>query len=101
MLLITKEILKNAPKIGTTSEMKAKDVKIVAKFFHPLSQWKWYMTEYDAETKEAFGFVKGDYPELGYFSLDELESLEIMGLGMERDRHFEATLEEVMNESKS
>ena len=96
MLLITKEILKKAPAIGATSEMSAKDTKVVAKFFHPASSWTWYMTEYDPETKEAFGFVKGDFPELGYFSIDELSSLKVRGMGIERDRNFKATLAEVM-----
>ena len=35
-----------------------------------------------------FGWVYGDYPELGYFSLQELESVSVMGIGIERDEQF-------------
>ena len=35
------------------------------------------------------GYVKGDYPELGYFSLSELESIQgPWGLKVERDLYF-------------
>ena len=33
------------------------------------------MTEYDPESKQAFGLVKGFCSELGYFSLEEFEQM--------------------------
>ena len=39
------------------------------------SDWTWYMTEYDPDTKEAFGLVAGIVPEWGYFNLHELEEV--------------------------
>ena len=99
MKLLTKAIIKKAPKLGVTSELEAKDVKIVAKFFNPVGSWTWYMTEYDAEEGLAFGYVKGDFPELGYFSIEELSSVDLQfGLSIERDLHWndETTLAEVM-----
>jgi hypothetical protein len=35
-----------------------------------------------------FGWVYSDFPELGYFSLSEMEQINVGGLGMERDLHF-------------
>lgn len=46
-----------------------------AKFFGA-NGWTWYATEFDGQDT-FFGLVVGDYPELGYFSLTELESARI------------------------
>lgn len=35
-----------------------------------------------------FGWVDGPFPELGYFSLDEMQGLRSHGLPIERDLHF-------------
>jgi len=55
------------------------------KFFHPRSTWTWYLTEYDLEERLAFGLVAGAETELGYFSIEELESVEVRGLKIERE----------------
>jgi len=34
--------------------------------------WEWYPVEFDPEELMYFGFVKSEFPELGYFSLEEL-----------------------------
>jgi len=99
MKLITKEIEKKAPAIGTTGEMDPSDIKVVAKFFFPAGNWTWYMTEYDPEERLCFGFVIGHENELGYWSMDELEEIFVNGLRVERDRWFAPgtwTLEQVM-----
>ena len=98
--LLPKEVLKKFPAIGTTGDMDAKDVKVIAKFFHPYFGWRWYATEFDAEAGIFYGLVHGFEKEFGSFSLVELQSVRKMGLGMERDRHFEATLQEVMDGEK-
>ena len=55
----------------------------------PMTKWTWYAMEFDGKDS-FFGFVAGEYPELGYFSLSELENLEgLYGIGVERDRYFE------------
>ena len=56
-----------------------------------LTGWEWYMTEYDPETKQAFGLVKGCCSELGYFSLEEFEQMNRRaGIQIiERDIYFE------------
>jgi len=89
MMLMTKELERKIPSIGITAEVK--DPMVYAKFFNPLGSWQWFITEYDPDTKECFGFVNGDCAELGYFSLKELEELKLqMGLGIERDRGWKA-----------
>ena len=62
-----------------------------AKFFTPDSNWTWYATEFDGKDL-FFGFVKGHFPELGYFSLSELEAVRgPLGLPIERDLAFTPT----------
>lgn len=88
MQLITKEILARLPKIGDTSNDA--DPMIQVKFFYPDFGWTWYMTEYDPKTEDCFGFVDGDFPELGYFSLAELKANHgKLGCPIERDYYFE------------
>jgi len=99
MKLITKEIERRSPALGSTSQMSAGDIKVVAKFFDPSGSWEWYMVEYDPEERIGFGLVHGFENELGYFSIEELESVAgPFGLGIERDRYFgfDTTLAEVM-----
>jgi len=35
-----------------------------------------------------FEWVFGDFPEYGYFSLSEMQAINVGGLGIERDVHF-------------
>jgi hypothetical protein len=97
MKLLTKEIIKKLPKLYANENKKLSEIKIVAKFFHPFSSWTWYATEFDGNDT-FFGLVDGNCTELGYFSLNDLESLKIRGLGIERDKFFgfNHTLEEIM-----
>lgn len=86
---MTKEILEGFKKQGDTSEMEAKDVKVIVKFFDPCGSWTWYATEFNETDGIFFGFVRGFDNELGSFSLAELEGYKNkFGLGIERDLHF-------------
>lgn len=100
MKLLTKEILKALPGIGSMSEMKSEDVKVPLKLFNPCGSQSWFITEYNPETREAFGYVTGmETDELGYINMDELEALRLpFGLTIERDRHWNmgSTLAQVM-----
>jgi len=59
------------------------------KFFTPDANWTWYASEYDPVDKVFFGLVDGFEMELGYFSLEELESIRgLLGLAVERDIYF-------------
>ncbi len=85
MKLLTKEIENQMPKLY--SQEKDSDPMVYVKFFCPWNEWKWFATEY--EDGEFFGFVVGDEPELGYFTLEEMESVTgPAGLKIERDIAF-------------
>ena len=99
MKMLTKEIEKRIPGIGETSgdapepwngENVGDKARVHVKFFSPWTGWTWYATEYDPVEHRFFGYIKGDYPEFGYFSLDELESVEMMpGVpAVERDMYW-------------
>ena len=91
MQLLTKEIIKKLPAMLETEGQGEKAIAQV-KFFTPDSNWTWYGVEYDAEQRLFYGLVDGFDRELGYFSLDELESVKgPMGLKIERDRFFDPT----------
>jgi len=97
MKLLTKVLEKKFPKLYENEKKEPKDIKIIAKFFCPWNQWTWFATEYDGEDT-FFGYVKGDFDELGYFTLSELKSVKgPFGLKIERDLYLDdITLEEVM-----
>jgi hypothetical protein len=99
MELLPEEVRKQLPPLY--SQEHEPDPMVICKFFHPLSSWTWYAIEgspvdengyYDTSSEKVdflfFGWVDGDYPELGYFSLHEMQEVQVMGLGIERDEHF-------------
>jgi hypothetical protein len=88
MQLMTEALRKRFAAVGCQDGKKG-DALVIARFFHPLSSWIWYATEYDPETRCFFGYVCGFDDEWGDFSLDEMESVKLHGLGIERDIHFE------------
>ena len=89
MVLLPKEIEEKLPPLYATEKIATKDKIVKIKFFTPDSSWSWYVVEYDKEEKIFFGYVKGHYPEWGYFCLAELqEATGPLGLHIERDLHF-------------
>lgn len=87
MKLLTKEIEKKLPALYSQEEVK--DPMVMVKFFTPWGNWTWYATEYNPEDRLFFGKVVGIETELGYFSLEELESIKgPWGLSIERDLSF-------------
>lgn len=90
MKLMTKAIEAKFAKQGRNEDIHT--ARVIAKFFTPTSNWTWYASEYYPETRTFFGFVQGFEGELGYFSLDELESVKgPLGLGVERDLYWDDT----------
>lgn len=84
------DVLRNAlPKLREQSD--SQDPIVFAKFFFPASRWTWFVTEGEQTNNDFlfFGHVVGFEPEWGYFSLSELESIEISGVRIERDIYFE------------
>lgn len=92
MKLLTKEILSLAKKHGNQDQVeKFGDTIVITKYFHPCSTWVWYATRYDPRTRTFFGYVCGFAEESGPFSLDQLESIRIFELAVERDKLFKPT----------
>ena len=90
MKLLTDELIKTLPPLYSTENIK--DPLIQCKFFTPDSSWSWYVLEFDKTNEIFFGYVCGLERELGYFSLQELESVKgQLGLGIERDISFKPT----------
>ena len=102
MKLLTEELKRQLPPLY--SQQNEKDPMVICKFFHPLSPMTWYAIEgspvdadgyYDTDKEKVdflfFGWVYSDFPEFGYFSLSEMEQINVGGLCMERDLHFTPT----------
>jgi hypothetical protein len=86
MMLLTKANRKALPPLY--SQENVADPMVVVKFFDPTGSCTWYATEFDGEDI-FFGLVDGFEPELGNFSLSELQRFRgRFGLGIERDMYF-------------
>lgn len=86
MIRLTQALLKQLPPLRATADQA--DPLVIVKFFYPDFSWTWYAIEFDG-TERFFGYVDGDFSELGYFSLAELKANRgKWGLPIERDRHF-------------
>lgn len=74
------------------SQENNSDPMVVAKLFNAYGAATWYVTEFNPDTKIAFGFVVGlGEDEWGYTSLTELESVKHPVLKVpviERDLYF-------------
>jgi hypothetical protein len=94
MILLTEELKKTLPALY--SQENEKDPMVYIKYFDPTGSWTWYAIEgEETDSKDFlfFGFVVGDFPELGYFTLSELETAKsnctgIRALPLERDLYF-------------
>ena len=87
--LMPKEVAATVPPLYAT-EGEAEPVARV-KLFSCFNGWTWLVTEYDPESGEAFGLVKGFEEEWGYFNIREMEEVNrSKGLNViERDLYFE------------
>jgi hypothetical protein len=98
MMLLTPELraalrANEAAHIAAQREgRRSPDPLPVVKFFNPMGAATWLATELDEDGDTLFGLADlgFDCPELGYFSLSEIESVRLPGgLGIERDLYFE------------
>ena len=88
MKMMTKELERKLPALYSQEEND--DPLVLVHYFVPWGSWDWYGYEYDPKRRLFFGLVKGIETELGYFSLDELESVRgPLGMRIERDLYFE------------
>lgn len=86
--LLTEELRTALPKLR--EQETSSDPLVYAIFFFPLSGWNWFVTEGEPKGDDFifFGYVIGFEAEFGYFTLKELEKVNIKGLVIERDCYF-------------
>ncbi|KKM76660.1 hypothetical protein LCGC14_1377840 [marine sediment metagenome] len=113
--LVTKTAFRKVPPIGSQDGL-CDEAVVYAKVFCPQNGWRWYITEYNPETGEAFGLVQGHEVELGTFALDHPSGVDSWGgedmqsqndnwqgrysyPPFERDLHFRPTTIEKVRES--
>lgn len=107
MKMFTKAIEKAFAKQGDTSQLEAKDIYIIAKFFNPVGGGTWYL--YEKEDDDIYWCFAnlGDVQmaECGTISMNEILAFRgQFGMKIERDMHFDPfkyTLQEVMDKIKS
>ena len=58
--------------------------------FSPYNGWRWYVTEWEAETRLCLGLVEEFETELRYFDLTELSEVTVLGSvpAVERDLYW-------------
>ena len=93
MKLLTKEIIENLKKHPLYSTDGKDKKECIVKFFNPMGSGTWYVFE-GQEQEDGdwlfFGLVDLFEKELGYFTLSELQSVNLpFGMGIERDMYFE------------
>ncbi len=88
MELLPTELREQLPKLYEQEESEAQIVYV--KYFFPAGNWTWFVTEGEAKGDDFlfFGYVIGLEEEWGYFTLKQLEEINIHGLTVERDLYF-------------
>jgi len=90
MSIINGEFLNLFDKYPMYSQEEEGDPLVIVKLFDIAGSGTWYLTEFDPETKNAFGYVTGlGTDEWGYIHIPELEGIKHFGISrIERDLHF-------------
>ena len=87
MILLTLELRE---RLLANGRRRGLDHVPVVKFFNPPGIGTWLATELDEDGDTLFGLADLGFPELGAFSLAEMQELELpLGMGIERDILFE------------
>jgi len=88
MELLTEELKSQLPKIY--EQEGSGDPKVFIKYFFPAGNWTWFVTEGQPEGDDFlfFGYVIGMEREWGYFTLKQLEEIDVQHLSVERDLYF-------------
>jgi|13_taG_2_1085334.scaffolds.fasta_scaffold18662_5 hypothetical protein len=103
MKLLTKEIIKKLNKNAFIDESldSIMDKKPVAKLFNPTGIGRWWL--WSIQDGVFLGIAELQEREMGYFTLDELESFKgTLGIPIERDKYYSAdkTFNELLNGEK-
>ena len=94
MKLLTQTLKKEIPALYETESTALEEKEAIVKFFNPMGTGTWYVIEGEEQDVDFlfFGLVELYEQEFGYFSLKELESINLpFGLKIERDINFENT----------
>lgn len=90
------EVKRRMAKYPIYSQEPVEDKLVVMKLFNAFGSGTWYLTEYDPDDEQAFGYVTGlGGDEWGYISIRELAEITLRGTRVphiEIDRHFDPTL---------
>jgi Protein of unknown function (DUF2958) len=96
--LLTKDLEAKLPKLYATDGVPLHEKVAIAKFFFPSGRGTWFVFEGELDPDcgiEFFGYVVSplgpDCDEVGYFTLGDLESVNLAGLKVERDIWFKPT----------
>jgi hypothetical protein len=71
--VIPPKVLANIPALYSGDEIPLEDKVALARVFSPIMSWSWYCFEAGTESRAClyFGYVFGDFPEMGYFAEEE------------------------------
>lgn len=88
MELLPEELKNLLPKLYEQEGIE--DQKVFIKYFFPAGNWTWFVTEGEPRGDDFlfFGYVIGLDKEWGYFTLKQLEEININYLTVERDLYF-------------
>ena len=88
MELLPSEAREQLPKLY--AQEKIEDPLVYLKFFFPAGHWTWFVTEGESLDGDFlfYGYVIGSDKEWGYFTLNQLEEINIQNLTVERDLYF-------------
>ena len=91
MHLLTKELSEKLPALRSQKERPHEKKTVHAKFFFPAGKWTWFVMEGEAKEDDFlfFGYIITITERFGYFTLKNLESIQIAGLTIERDLYFQ------------
>ncbi len=90
MQLLSEKLRAIIPALYSQEKIKTQEQTVYAKFFFPAGNWTWFVTEGKEHNGDFvfFGYVIGFEAEWGYFTLSELEGINVKGLTVERDLSF-------------
>lgn len=91
--VIPERLLEEVPELYSSEEASLSETVAYLRLFFPLGAYTSYVLEYGREQEILFilATMDGNYWELGYLSLADIEDLRVRGLRIELDRGFRAT----------
>lgn len=86
--LLTEDLRNALPPLR--SQESASDPVVYASFYFAGNDWRWFVTEGEPTVGDFtfFGYVIGFEAEWGYFTLGELEEVNVNGVVVEKDLCF-------------